>query len=171
MHRYTLAAAVGVAAVLVGGCGGVPQHTQVTGVVTLDGQPFPDAIITFIPEGGGGMTPVGHSDEAGRFRMGTESSDNGVVPGKYKVTVTPSTAKESKPSGHPSDAFQNKGMEGKKFDGTAEYRKIENEATKAAKEARKNAATKYGDPAKTPLWVEVGKTAQEVKLEMKKDAK
>ena len=102
--------------------------------------------------------------------MGTESSDNGVRPGKYKVLVAPGPSKESKASGHPSEAFQAKQPAAAKVDANKEYRKMEKENTKAAK--AKAHPTIYADPARTPLEVvEVGTSPKVVELKLKSDAK
>lgn len=152
------------------GCNRVPQHTPVSGVVTMDGEPYGNVLITFVAVDGGGLTPVGRADNSGNFKMGTETSDNGVRPGKYKVVVAPGPSKESKGTGHPSEAFQKNQPAAGKVDANKEYRKMENEATKAAK--AKVHPTIYADPAKTPLdVVEVGTSPKVVKLELKSGAK
>jgi hypothetical protein len=135
----------------------------------MDGEPYGNVVITFVAVEGGGVTPVGRADDGGKFRMGTESSDNGVLPGKYKVVVSPGPPKESKGTGHPSEAFQGKQPATAKVDATKEYRKLEKESTKAAK--AKAPPTIYSDPGRTTLEVEVGTLPKEVKLELKSSAK
>jgi hypothetical protein len=150
------------------GCGGV-RHTPVTGLVTLDGQPYGDVLITFIPANSTEMTPVGRADATGKFQMGTETPTNGVKPGKYKVTVVPGPPKDSKATGHPSEAFLKKAQPAAgKVDANKEYRKIEIEGTRAS---RKTHPTIYADPARTPLEVEVTNEPRDVKLELKSNAK
>ena len=146
------------------GCGGV-RHTPVTGLVTLDGQPYGDVLITFVPSNSGEMTPVGRADATGKFQMGTETPTNGVKPGKYKVTVVPGPPKDSKGTPHPSEGFRKMIEEKKKVAGEKEYKKIEAEATKANRKIYH--PTLYSDPAKTPLEVEVGNEPKDVKLELK----
>ena len=152
------------------GCGGEVRHTPVTGTVTMDGQPLGDVVITFIPVDGAGVSPVGRADSSGKFQMGTETATNGVKPGKYKVTVAPGPSKESRASGHPSEAFKQKSPpEGGKIDANKEYKKVEAEGNKAAKKTHPSV---YADPARTPLpVVEVTNSPQDVKLELKSDAK
>jgi hypothetical protein len=136
----------------------------------MDGEPYGNVLITFVADDAGGTRPVGRADDSGKFRMGTESSDNGVRPGKYKVLVAAGPPKESKAAGHPSEAFQGKQAAGK-VDANKEYKKMEKEATKAAK-AKGPHPTIYADPARTPLEVvEVGTSPKEVKLELKSAAK
>jgi hypothetical protein len=155
---------------LTAGCNRVPQHTPVSGVVTMDGEPYGNVLITFVAVDGGGVTPFGRADDSGRFKMGTETSDNGVLPGKYKVLVSAGPPKESKATGHPSEAFQGKQPAAAKVDATKEYRKMEKESAKAAK--AKAHPTIYADLARTPLEVvEVGTSPKEVKLELKSAAK
>jgi len=155
-------------------CNRVPQHTPVRGVVTIDGEPYANVLVTFMPvEGGGGLTPVGKADDSGKFIMGTEAEDNGVLPGKYKVVVAAGPPKESKGTGHPSEAFQKKGPATGKVDANKEFKKLEKDSTQAAKTAKaKSHPAIYSDPARTPLEiVEVGTSAKEIKLELKSAAK
>jgi hypothetical protein len=135
----------------------------------MDGEPYGNVLITFVAADAGGVSPVGRADDAGKFRMGTETSDNGVRPGKYKVLVAPGPSKESKGTGHPSEAFQGKQPAAAKVDATKDYKKMEQEGTKAAK--AKSHPTIYADQARTTLEVEVGTSPKEVKLELKSGAK
>jgi len=136
----------------------------------MDGEPYGNVLITFMAvDGGAAVSPSGRADDSGRFVMGTEATDNGVIPGKYKVVITPGPSKESKGAGHPSEAFQKKEPAAGKVDANKEYRKMEKEATKVSK---KVAPTIYADPARTPLEVvEVGTSPKEIKLELKSGAK
>ncbi len=85
---------------LLAGCGGsvekdLPELAQVTGTVTLDGNPVADAQVTFIPEKG--PTATGRTDSAGKYVLGTKGTDDGASVGKHKVTV-------AKVGGPPPDA-------------------------------------------------------------------
>jgi hypothetical protein len=71
------------------GCGGGP--VPVSGVVTLDGQPLPQATVTFLPLGQG-RTASGFTDAEGRFHLSTLEQRDGALPGEYKVTVTVAAA-------------------------------------------------------------------------------
>jgi len=136
----------------------------------MDGEPYGNVLITFVAADAGGLSPSGRADDSGRFRMGTEATDNGVRPGKYKVVVAAGPPKESKATGHPSEAFQGK-QAAAKVDANKEYKQMEKEATKAAK-AKGPHPTIYADPARTPLeMVEVGTSPKELKLELKSGAK
>jgi hypothetical protein len=151
------------------GCGGI-RHTPVTGLVTFDGQPYENVVVTFVPvDGGNGALPVGRTDETGKFRMGTETSTNGVKPGKYKVTVAPGPPKDSKAVPHPSVIFQEmQKAAGRKVDANREVKKLEAERGKAN---RKPHPTIYADSARTPLEVEVTNEPQDIKLELKSQAR
>ncbi len=85
--------------VAVSGCGGGfkkpnwPAGVDVSGVVTVDGEPVEMAILRFIPEadtvgpGGTGMT-----DSLGAYSLTFRNAErkvvSGVIPGKYKVAVS-----------------------------------------------------------------------------------
>jgi hypothetical protein len=173
MQRLSFAAITGSAVLLAAtGCGGV-RHTPVTGLVTVDGQPYGNVLITFVPvDGGGDLIPVGRADDTGKFTMGTETANNGVKPGKYKVTVIPGPPKDSKPVPHPSEAFAKKQQQQSgtaKVNADREYRKLQIETSKAN---RKPPPSIYSDPARTPLpVVEVTTEPQEVKLALKSEVK
>src|SRR5690554_4043220 len=54
--------------VTVAGCGGSDLPT-VTGRVTLDGAPLPNAFVEFVPTEGQGSTSSGRTDEAGEYDL------------------------------------------------------------------------------------------------------
>jgi hypothetical protein len=169
MRRLSFAAITCSAALFVAtGCG--VNHTPVSGLVTMDGQPYGDVVITFTPVEGGDLSAVGKADDTGRFQLGTEKPTNGVKPGKYKVTVSPGPPKDAKPAGHPSEAFSKKQQpEGGKVEATKEYKKFEAES---AKVSRKMTPSIYADLERTPLEiVEVTKEPKEITLELKSNAK
>jgi hypothetical protein len=62
---------------------------SVHGIVTLDGEPLDDAAVTFYPdektEGTGGSARTGTD---GKFVIVGAKGQNGLAPGKYKVTVS-----------------------------------------------------------------------------------
>ncbi len=69
------------------GCGpGGPALGTVSGVVTLDGKPVTDGLITFSPEGGG-PTATGTTDATGKYEL-ISGDRKGAPVGKHKVTVT-----------------------------------------------------------------------------------
>ncbi len=77
-------------ALVLSGCGS--DLGQVTGVVTLDGQPVRGgndvrATVYFQPMSGGGAAAIGLLDENGQYRL-CSGSQEGVAPGEYAVTFS-----------------------------------------------------------------------------------
>ena len=73
------------------GCGsGKLKTEEVTGTITYDGKPLPNATINFTPaEGSAGVPGFGSTDENGVYRLQAlqGEADAGTVPGKYLVSV------------------------------------------------------------------------------------
>jgi hypothetical protein len=67
------------------GCGS--GLVQVQGEVLLDEKPLPNAVIAFIPQGGG-RTVTGKSDAQGKFQLTTSTPNDGAKAGTNNVTVT-----------------------------------------------------------------------------------
>ena len=84
------------------GCGGNALGTvQVSGTVTLDGEPAEGVTVAFVPNGEG-REAYGMTNAQGRFVLtvpGTEAG-SGAVPGEYSVTFT----KYNDPTAGMSDA-------------------------------------------------------------------
>lgn len=79
------------------GCSG--PEPSVTGVVSLDGKPLPDAYVSFFPEGATeGLGGHGRTDAAGKYVI-TPSRGKRLDPGPYKVTVR----RPLNPDGTPGD--------------------------------------------------------------------
>lgn len=82
-----------VAMTFLGGCGGAPSRdysglelVDVSGTVTLDGQPLAGAMVVFAdPEG---STSRGMTDASGVYQLEFSSDQSGVTPGPKTVTVT-----------------------------------------------------------------------------------
>jgi hypothetical protein len=162
------------------GCGKrIPQHTQVRGAVMMDGQPYGNVLINFVPVEGVATTLLASAkvDDSGNFRMGTESIDNGVNPGKYKVIVIPGPDKSAKATPHPSQAFiemakQKAQPEGAKVNAGKDYAKLERAEGAQVKKMQRPLPAIYADAGRTPLEVvEVGTEPKEIKLNLKSDAK
>ncbi|AGA27898.1 hypothetical protein [Singulisphaera acidiphila] len=71
------------------GCGddgGLATRYPVSGKVTYKGAPIKKASINFIPNDPEGR-PAGGRIEDGQYVLTTLNSDDGAIPGKYKVTV------------------------------------------------------------------------------------
>ena len=85
------------AVVMAAGCGSSRDDLHaVTGVVTLDGSPVPNATVSFLPEYGKGRAAVGMTNKRGRYRLRYLKDQSGAKQGKYKVTI--STWVPSKPT-------------------------------------------------------------------------
>jgi len=78
------------ASVLAIGCGQQgadrPKTVPVTGTVTHNGEPVEGATVAFQPVGGS-KGAVGVTDASGKYALTTFESDDGAVPGEYKVKV------------------------------------------------------------------------------------
>lgn len=89
-----LAVALSASLFLVAGCGGSSGFTEVTGTVTIKGQPAPEGTgVTFSPVPGSApdlLMATGRLDAQGKFQLfsGNEGTI-GAKPGKYKVVLSP----------------------------------------------------------------------------------
>jgi hypothetical protein len=79
------------------GCGG-PE--SLSGTVTLDGEPLPEAAVAFFPQGSNAESVVGMTDKDGRFVI-TPAAGRTITYGKYKVIVT----KRAEPTPAQIEAF------------------------------------------------------------------
>jgi hypothetical protein len=76
--------------VVAAGCRDSLPLGEVDGVITMDGQPLPEVLITFVPEAAGNGTPVRSmavSDDEGRYRLQAETLVSGAVLGEHRVIV------------------------------------------------------------------------------------
>lgn len=69
------------------GRSGGPSLTQVSGTVTLDGNPLPNASITFQPVGEG-RPSLGSTDSSGRYTLEYTEGIRGAVNGKHVVQIS-----------------------------------------------------------------------------------
>jgi hypothetical protein len=93
MHNIKAVAGIMIPALLVClGCGG-GDVGYVEGTVTMDGNPLPDALVTFQPESG--RPSYGRTDGNGRYELIYTKDAKGAVPGKHTVTI--STLQEGDP--------------------------------------------------------------------------
>jgi hypothetical protein len=89
MTRLRLLAVGGLLAVV--GCSDGPRYVSVSGVVTLDGQPYGKAVVSFQPIGtpdapDPGRGSSAYTDEKGRFVLMHDGRDGAVV-GKHLVRI------------------------------------------------------------------------------------
>ena len=93
-HRYSLACVGLLGAACLVGCNDGPfKFADVSGVVTLDGQPLADAMVRFNPKRSGDSPMVGPSsfavtDAEGRFDLKTHQGNYGAVVGPHVVSVS-----------------------------------------------------------------------------------
>lgn len=86
------------------GCGGTtgPELAEVTGKVTLGGQPLAKASLQFTPESPGGSPSYGVTDSEGSYELQFSSDRSGAMPGKHRVEILP-VEPETDDSGKPVD--------------------------------------------------------------------
>ena len=94
MRRLRLLAAVALGAMLgaAAGCGSGSKYVPVSGVVTLNGKPYPNAAVMFQPVGGKdnqnpGRGSSGLTDQNGRFVLKTDDGVDGAVIGTHQVKI------------------------------------------------------------------------------------
>lgn len=95
------------------GCGdGRVATAPVSGQVLVDGQPAGGAVIVLHPAddassvatGAERLRPMGRSDEAGNFVIGTWESSDGAPAGRWKATVEWYVAENAEPNADPESA-------------------------------------------------------------------
>lgn len=74
--------------VLVSGCTQGPELGDVTGTISMDGEPVENAYVTFLPMFPEGMELVGKTDSQGVFDVKYSADRNGVPPGKYQILLS-----------------------------------------------------------------------------------
>ena len=94
MTRLRFPAAGGLLVLLaaVTGCSGDSKFAPVSGVVTLDGQPYGKAVVVFQPIGtkenpNPGRGSSAYTDENGRFVLKSDSTTDGAIVGKHLVRI------------------------------------------------------------------------------------
>jgi hypothetical protein len=72
---------------LLAGCGGPANVGKVSGTVTLDGQPLPDATVTFSPVKEG-SSALGKTDSSGYYSLRYTGGASGAEIGENKVMIS-----------------------------------------------------------------------------------
>jgi len=74
---------------LLAGCSGTRSDLGlVSGAIKLDGQPLPDALVQFVPQGGTGVVSTGRTDSSGHYYMMASRSAKGASLGPNRVRIT-----------------------------------------------------------------------------------
>jgi hypothetical protein len=95
-----------VLALTVLGCGGNGRlpTAPVSGTVTFESAPVPTGSLLFVPEGGG-PSAQGNIDAEGRYTLGTYTTNDGAILGRFKVMITAFT-QPTGGTGLPEDAIK-----------------------------------------------------------------
>ena len=64
----------------------LPELGEVSGVVTLDGEPLADAVVQF--NTANARTSQGHTDRRGRYELLYTGDTKGAVVGRHRITVS-----------------------------------------------------------------------------------
>lgn len=73
---------------LILGCAdGGPERGEVSGRVTVDGKPVPNATVSFFPESANGTPSYGATDSDGRYTLMFTRSKSGAMTGKSRVEI------------------------------------------------------------------------------------
>lgn len=87
-----------IAAVLfIVGCDAGSGLSPVTGTVTLDGKPYPNAQVRFVPDTG--RPSIGYTDQSGAYSLIYIRDEMGAAPGNYRVDITTVHVSESDSDG------------------------------------------------------------------------
>ena len=89
MNQFTNRSVLGLVALLAmlaAGCGG-SNLGSVTGTVTLDGEPLPDALVMFNPIAGG-RPSAARTDASGKYELVYDRENMGAEPGEHLVEIT-----------------------------------------------------------------------------------
>ncbi len=86
--RMASLACLVLAGTLLTGCGSDgPKLAEVTGKVTVDGKPVPNAIVTFNPTAPGGSNSLGKTDSQGNYRLSFTQDKRGAMIGEHEVEI------------------------------------------------------------------------------------
>lgn len=103
-HRWATLFAVLLACETQIGCGSrTPDNVgKVSGRVTLEGQPLPEALVKFTPVKEGGSSALGRTDANGKYTLSYASGIAGAEVGENRVAI--STYNAGNPDGDPPRA-------------------------------------------------------------------
>jgi hypothetical protein len=86
-RNFALSVALVLATTWIVGCGGKNGTVPVSGTVTLDGNPLPNAALAFHSADGKGRAATARSGANGEFKISSYGDADGIVPGEYKILV------------------------------------------------------------------------------------
>ena len=72
---------------LTAGCSSDDGLATVTGTVTLNGQPLPNATVQFRPTSSDGVVAFGRTDAEGQYKLMRTVKVAGALPGEYSVSI------------------------------------------------------------------------------------
>jgi hypothetical protein len=165
-RRCLCSGAVAAAMLLAGlGCGsGAAKLYKVSGKITLDGQPVSAANVQFEPvdPSTGQKSASGRTGSDGTFSLTTNTSGDGAMAGKYKVTVTKAKDDPIQQSGPPPNPADPESMREAMAKFAAQQAKQKQKGTPKA--AANELPDEYGSLEKTPLSAEVPSPTYEFAL-------
>ncbi len=77
-------------AAFIAGCGSSSNVVPVSGTLTFQGKPVPNAVVHFVPEAG--RPSIGETDASGKFTLTYDPETKGAELGKHRVFVKPGMA-------------------------------------------------------------------------------
>jgi len=155
MQRFGLLLACLVVGIVAGCSSGRPKTYQVSGTVTMKGQPVDGATVVFVPpDGSSNQAATGITDASGHFKLSTFTSDDGAQEGEYRIKVSKFNVK--KPTKEEQDRYIS--ME--------EERKMQFGDDKPAVPAKNLLPPKYNDDANSGLTCTVKRGANTVELKL-----
>jgi hypothetical protein len=84
------------------GCGN-KKTVKVEGVVKVDGKPASGVMVKFVSQDKGGRDANGFTDDDGVFQLTTANTNDGAIPGSYKVTLSKSKGIGNTAAPNPND--------------------------------------------------------------------
>jgi hypothetical protein len=87
VHNYGLVWTLLLLSVTIGCGGGGSGAAAVSGKITHKGKPLAKANVSFTPVDGASRAAAGLTDESGYYKLGTFSTSDGALPGKYRVAI------------------------------------------------------------------------------------
>jgi hypothetical protein len=74
------------------GCDRGPRYVPVSGVISINGKPYGEAVVSFQPMATEGNQNPGrgsssYTDADGKFHLKTDDGDEGAVPGKHRIRI------------------------------------------------------------------------------------